>query len=324
MSSSDTLTKTEKYPHEKLSLDGSNYSQWATGFKMWAGGLGLWPYISGDETEPSPPAQVSDPDQNIIRQEAHNTEVKKFKQRHLLALGTLSTAIDAEDFVYLPNVDDPHTGWTLLANKYLPQKAICFNQYLERLFTIPKVHDSASLSHTLQLLITLKANLTALAINTPIPARTSQSSATAAGASTSSPSPSTSNNEYSVSDAIFVHVLLRALPDYYDPFRQTLVNSTASLDFNDIINRLKTQEMHRTGGTEHTAMLSNHRGANAPPSKADRIAPKGFDEAKGDSWVTGWRPKCGHCLKLGHIWMQCHARLSKDDKAPTSSLTCFH
>jgi hypothetical protein len=88
---SDTLPKTEKYPHEKLNLDGLNYSQWATGFKMWAGGLGIWSYISGEEQEPSPPAPLSDSDQNIIRNEKHAEKVKIFKQRRLLALSALST-----------------------------------------------------------------------------------------------------------------------------------------------------------------------------------------------------------------------------------------
>jgi hypothetical protein len=73
----------EKYPHEKLTLDGSNYSQWATGFKMWAGGIGLWPYISGDELEPSPPALLTDADQNIICKEKHDERVKLYKQRQL-------------------------------------------------------------------------------------------------------------------------------------------------------------------------------------------------------------------------------------------------
>lgn len=319
MLSSDTLPKPEKYPHEKLRLDGSNYFQWATEFKAWAGDLGLWPYINGDEQEPSPPTQLSesDPDRNIIRKEAHDVEAKKFKQRRLVALSALSTAIDIQDFVYLRDTDDPHTGWTSLANKHLPQKAIRFNQYLGRLFSIPKAHDSASISHTFQLLVALKAELTALATSA---SQSTTASASSAGASTS---PSTGSNEYSIPDVIFVHVLLHALPDYYDTFRRTLVNSTASLDFNDVINCLKTQELHRTGGMEHMAMPSGHRGTNinAPTSIAGRVAPKGFDEAKGDSWVTGWRPKCGHCLNVGHIWMQCRARLSQNDKAPKSAST---
>jgi hypothetical protein len=101
MTSSDSLPKTEKYLHKKLTLDGSNYSQWATGFKMWAGGLSLWLYISGDETEPSPPAQLSDPDQNILRQEKYVEHLHLYKQHRLLALSALSTAIDAQDFIYL-------------------------------------------------------------------------------------------------------------------------------------------------------------------------------------------------------------------------------
>ncbi|KAG2028911.1 hypothetical protein BDR03DRAFT_1057227 [Suillus americanus] len=164
MSSSDSLPKTEKYPHEKLTLDGSNYSQWATGFKMWAGGIGLWPYISGDELEPSPLAPLTDADQNIIRKEKHDERVKLYKQRRLLALSALSTAIDAQDFVYLCDIDDPHVAWIALEKKYLPQKAIRFNQYLDRLFTLPKAHDSASIADTLQTLIVLKADLTALSV----------------------------------------------------------------------------------------------------------------------------------------------------------------
>lgn len=303
MSSSDSLPKTEKYPHEKLALDGSNYSQWATGFKMWAGGLGLWPYINGDEKEPSPPAQLNDADQNILRKEKHDERVKLFKQRRLLALSALSTAIDAQDFVYLRDAEDPHIGWDALAGKYLPQKAIRFNQYLDRLFTIPKAHDSTSIAEMLQKLIVLRSDLGALSISLP--------TATA----TTTPGP----DEYKVPDAIFVHILLRALPDYYDPFRQTLINSSTSLDFNDIVNRLKTQELHRTangGNTEHVAMFSGHRSAANGPSKTDRVPPKGFDELKGDGWVLGWRPKCGHCAKAGHIWLQCRARLSKEEKNP--------
>jgi hypothetical protein len=95
MSFSDSLPKTEKYPHEKLALDGSNYSQWATGFKMWAGGIGLWSYISGDELEPSPPAPLTDADENILHKEKHDKWVKLYKQRRLLALSALSMAIDA-------------------------------------------------------------------------------------------------------------------------------------------------------------------------------------------------------------------------------------
>ncbi|KAG2086456.1 uncharacterized protein F5147DRAFT_781626 [Suillus discolor] len=165
--SSDTLPKTEKYPHEKLTLDGSNYSQWATGFKMWAGGLGLWPYISGDEKEPSPPAQLTDPDQNILRKEKHDECVRLYKQRRLLALSALSTAIDAQDFVYLCDTEDPNIGWEALAGKYLPQKAIHFNQYLDRLSTIPKAHDSTSIAEVLQSLVVLKSDLTALSISPP-------------------------------------------------------------------------------------------------------------------------------------------------------------
>jgi hypothetical protein len=80
MSSSDSLPKTEKYPHEKLTFNGSNYSQWATGFKMWAGGIGLWSYVNGDEKEPSPPALLTDVDQNIICKEKHDEKVKLYKQ----------------------------------------------------------------------------------------------------------------------------------------------------------------------------------------------------------------------------------------------------
>jgi transposase InsO family protein len=322
MSSSDTLPKTEKYPHEKLSLDGSNYSQWATGFKMWAGGLGLWSYISGEEQEPSPPAPLSDADQNIIRQEKHQERVKIFKQRRLLALSALSTAIDAQDFVYLRDVADPHDGWTSLANKYLPQKTIRFNQYLDRLFTIPKAHDSPSISQTLQMLVLLKADLAALASSSRMTTTPPVAATTTSSSLSQSPAASQPPDEYKVPDAIFVHVL-RMLPDYYDPFRQALVNSTTSLDFNDVVNRLKTQELHRagTGGTtEHTAMLSGHRGGDMLPQKGERVAPRGFDESKGDGWMMGWRPKCGHCSKPGHVWVQCRARLSKDEKGPKSAL----
>ncbi|KAG1870311.1 hypothetical protein F4604DRAFT_1526707, partial [Suillus subluteus] len=124
-------------------LDGSNYSQWATGFKMWSGGIGLWPYVNGDEKEPSPPATLMDADQNIIRTEKHGERVQVYKQRRLLALSAMSTAIDVQDFVHLRDIDDPHVAWTALEKKYLPQKAIRFNQYLDRLFTIPKAHDSS-------------------------------------------------------------------------------------------------------------------------------------------------------------------------------------
>jgi hypothetical protein len=238
MSSSDSLPKTEKYPHEKLTLDGSNYSQWATGFKMWAGGIGLWPYVSGDELEPSPPAPLMDPDQNIIQREKHDERVKLYKQRRLLALSALSTAIDAQDFVYLRDIDDPHIAWVALEKKYLPQKAIRFNQYLDRLFTLPKAHDSVSITETMQTLIVLKSDLAALSLApTPAPSTTS---------ATTSTTPA-KQDEYKIPDAIFVHILLRALPDYYDPLRQTLVNSDTSLDFNDIVNCLKTQELHRAG-----------------------------------------------------------------------------
>ncbi|KAG2040825.1 hypothetical protein BDR03DRAFT_979692 [Suillus americanus] len=224
MSSSDSLQKTEKYPHKKLTLDGSNYSQWATGFKMWAGGIGLWSYISGDEKEPSPLAQLTDPDQNIIRKEKHDERVKLYKQRRLLALSALSTAIDAQDFVYLRDIDDPHIAWTALEKKYLPQKAIQFNQYLDHLFTLPKAHNSSSIAETLQTLIILKSDLAALSVaSTPVPPATSTTSTT------------TPKDEYKIPDAIFVHTLLRALPDYYNPLHQTLVNSDTSLDFNDIV-----------------------------------------------------------------------------------------
>jgi hypothetical protein len=100
------------------------------------------------------------------------------------------------------------------------------------------------------------------------------------------------------------------------------VNSTTPLDFNDVVNRLKTQELHcaGTGGTvEHIAMLSGHRGGSVPPPKGECIAPKGFDELKGDGWMMGWHPKCGHCSKVGHIWALCRGRLPKEDKAPKSA-----
>jgi hypothetical protein len=108
MSSSNSLLKTEKYLHEKLTLDGSNYSQWATGFKMWASGIGLWPYVCGDELELSPPAPLTDPDQDIIQREKHDECVKVYKQHRLLALSALSTAIDAQNFVYLRDINNPH------------------------------------------------------------------------------------------------------------------------------------------------------------------------------------------------------------------------
>jgi hypothetical protein len=315
MSSSDSLPKTEKYPHEKLTLDGSNYSQWATGFKMWAGSIGLWPYVNGDEKEPSPPATLTDMDQNIIRTEKHDERVRVYKQRQLLALSALSMAIDVQDFIYLCDIDDPHVACIALEKKYLPQKAIHFNQYLDRLFTIPKAHDSASIAETMQTLTMLKSDLAALSVT----------SAATPGASTITPSvtTTTTKDEYKIPDAIFVHVLLRTLPDYYDPLRQTLVNSDTSLDFSNIVNRLKTQELHRagaTGASDHIAMLSGHRGGNASNPKAgDCIPPKGFDEGKGDGWVVGWHPKCGHCHKAGYVWVQCRARLSKDKKAPKSA-----
>ncbi|KAG1846631.1 hypothetical protein F4604DRAFT_1936295 [Suillus subluteus] len=310
MTSSDSLPKTEKYLHEKLTLDVSNYSQWATGFKMWAGGIGLWPYISGDEIAPSPPAPLTDPDQNILHQEKHDEWVKLYKQHRLLALSPLSTAIDAQDFVYLRDIDDPHVAWIALEKKYLPQKAIRFNQYLDRVFTLPKAHDSVSIAETLQILIVLKADLAALSVasaSMPVPAATS----------TTSTSTTAKKEEYKIPDAIFVHVLLRALPDYYDPLCQTLVNSDASLDFNNIVNRLKTQELHRAGtngAPEHMAMLLGHRGNTTLPKTSDRVPPKGFDESKGDGWIVGWRPKCSHCQKAGHVWVQCRARLAKDEK----------
>jgi transposase InsO family protein len=287
---------------------------------MWAGGLGLWSYVSGEEKEPPSPVQLSDADQNIIRKEKHEERVKLYKQRRLLALSALSTAIDAQDFVYLRDTEDPHDGWDALAGKYLPQKEIRFNQYLDRLFTIPKAHDSNSIAEILQNLIILRSDLTALSVSAPAPAATpaTTSPGSTAAATTTTPS------GYKVPDAIFVHILLRALPDYYDPFRQTLVNSATSLDFNDIVNRLKTQELHRGsngGSVDHTAMFSGHRGninGSASP-KGDRTPPKGFDESKGDGWIMGWRPKCGHCLKAGHVWLQCRARLSKDERNTKSA-----
>jgi hypothetical protein len=253
-----------------------------------------------------------DPDQNIIQREKHNERVKLYKQHRLLALSALSTAIDAQDFVYLRDIDDPHIAWVALEKKYLPQKAIRFNQYLDRLFTLPKAHDSVSITETMQTLIVLKSDLAALSLApTPAPSTTS---------ATTSTTPA-KQDEYKIPDAIFVHILLRALPDYYDPLRQTLVNSDTSLDFNDIVNRLKTQELHRAGTSapEHIAMLSGHRGNHAPPKASDRVPPKGFDESKGDGWIVGWRPKCGHCQKPGHVWVQCRARLSKDEKTPKPS-----
>ncbi|KAG2357523.1 hypothetical protein BDR07DRAFT_1490613 [Suillus spraguei] len=274
MSSSNSLPKTEKYLHEKLTLDGSNYSQWATSFKMWAGGIGLWSYISGDEIQPSPPALLSDPYQNIICKEKHDEHVKIYKQRQLLALSALSTAMDAQDLVYLCDIDDTHVAWIVLEKKYLPQKAIQFDQYLDRLFTLPKAHDSMTIAETLQTLIVLKADLAALSVaSMPIPATTSTTSTTAM------------KEEYKIPDAIFVHILLQALPDYYDPLCQTLVNSDAPLDFNNIVNQLKTQELHRAGTNnmpEHIAMLSGHRGNGTPPKASDHVPPKGFDESKGD------------------------------------------
>ncbi|KAG2029859.1 hypothetical protein BDR03DRAFT_1017804 [Suillus americanus] len=228
---------------------------------MWAGRLGLWPYISGDEKEPSPPTLLTDPDQNILRKEKHYERVRLYKQCRLLALSALSTAIDAQDFVYLCDTEDLNVGWDALAGKYLPQKAIQFNQYLDRLFTIPKAHNSSLIAGMLQNLVVLSA----------------------AATTTTPPTP----NEYKVPDAIFVHILLRALPDYYDPFHQTLINSNTALNFNDIVNHLKTQELHCTtngGNTKHAAMFSGHQCTVNSPSKADRIPPKGFDESKGDGW----------------------------------------
>ncbi|KAG2032933.1 hypothetical protein BDR03DRAFT_1014785 [Suillus americanus] len=231
MSSSNSLQKTEKYPHKKLTLDGSNYSQWATGFKMWAGGIGLWSYVNGDKKELSPPAILTDADQNIICKEKHD------KQSDLAALSIAS-------------------------------------------MTVPS---------------------------------TTSMTATA-----------TMKGEYKILDAIFVHVLLRALPNYYDPLHQMLVNSDTSLDFSDIVNHLKTQELHHNGtnGTsDHVAMFSGHQGGNASPPKAGDYVPlKGFDKSKGDGWVVGWRLKCGQCLKAGHIWLQCRARLSKDEKNLKSAM----
>ncbi|KAG1847708.1 hypothetical protein F4604DRAFT_1935758 [Suillus subluteus] len=253
-SSSDSLPKTEKYLYKKLTLDGSNYSQWATGLKMWAGGLGLWPFISGDEKLPSPPAQLTDPDQNILRTEKYDKCVKLYKQRRLLALSALSTAIDAQDFIYLRDTEDPNIGWEALARKYLPQKAIWFNQYLDWLFTIPKAHNSNSIAEMLQSPVVLRADLTALSVNPPAATTVTSMTGTPAAPSLA---------EYKVPNTIFVHILLRALPDYYDLFRQTLINSSTALDFNNIVNRLKTQELHRIsngGGTEHDAMFSGHWG----------------------------------------------------------------
>ncbi|KAG2033573.1 hypothetical protein BDR03DRAFT_984958 [Suillus americanus] len=175
-------------------------------------------------------------------------------------------AIDAQDFVYLRDIDDPHIAWTALEKKYLPQKAIRFNQYLDHLFTLPKAHNSSSIAETLQTLIILKSDLAALSVaSTWVPPATSTTPTT------------TPKDEYKILDAIFLHTLLRALPDYYDPLCQTLVNSDTSLDFNDIVNRLKTQELHRAGTNstpEHVAMLSGHRGGNAAPKTSDRVPPK--------------------------------------------------
>ncbi|KAG2036221.1 hypothetical protein BDR03DRAFT_1011945 [Suillus americanus] len=237
-SSSDSVPKTEKYLHEMLALDGSNYSHWATGFKI-------------DEKEPSPPVPLSDPDQNVLRKEKYDEQVKLYKQRCLLALSALSTAIDTQDF-----------------------KAIRFNQYLDWLFTIPKAYDSTSIAEMLQRLLWQQLLLP-------------------------------------------IHILLHALPDYYDPFCQTLINSSTPLNFNDIVNHLKTQELHHTtnsANAKHTTMFSGHQGAVNSPSKTGSVPPKGFNESKGDRWVLGWRPKYGHCAKAGHIWLQCHACLSKEEK----------
>lgn len=165
---------------------------------MWAGGIGLWSYISGDEIEPSPPAQLSDSDQNIIHKEKHDARVKLYKQRRLLALSALLTAIDAQDFVYLHDIDDPHTAWIALEKKYLPQKAIHFNQYLNRLFTLPKAHDSTSIVETLQTLIVLKADLAALSIASTVSIPTA----------TSTTSTMATKEEYKIPDAIFVQILL--------------------------------------------------------------------------------------------------------------------
>jgi hypothetical protein len=78
-------------------------------------------------------------------------------------------AIDMQDFVYLCDIDDPHIAWVALEKKYLPQKAIHFNQYLDHLFTLPKVHDSISITKTMQTLIVLKSDLAVLSL-APTPA----------------------------------------------------------------------------------------------------------------------------------------------------------
>ncbi|KAG1848655.1 hypothetical protein F4604DRAFT_1935219 [Suillus subluteus] len=231
-SSSDSLPKTEKYLYKKLTLDSSNYSQWATGFKMWASGLGLWPFISGDEKLPSPPAQLTDPDQNILRTEKYDECVKLYKQRRLLALSALSTAIDAQDFIYLRDTEDPNIGWEALARKYLPQKAIWFNQYLDWLFTIPKAHNSNSIAEMLQSPVVLRADLTALSVN-----------------------PSDIHDRYPGCSKLG---RIQGPQHYLRPYP-----TPTALDFNNIVNRLKTQELHHIsngGGTEHDAMFSGHWG----------------------------------------------------------------
>jgi hypothetical protein len=188
-------------------------------------------------------------------------------------------AIDAQDFVHLRDIDDPFTAWTALEKKYLPQKAIRFNQYLNHLFTLPKAHDSATIAEMLQTLIILKSDLAALSLaSTLSPSTVSVTTST------------TKKDRYKIPDAIFVHTLLQALPDYYDPLHQTLINSDTSLDFNDIVNRLKTQELHcarTTNTSEHMAMFSGHQSGSAPPKMSERVPPKGFDETKGDGWIVG-------------------------------------
>ncbi|KAG0707160.1 hypothetical protein DFH29DRAFT_995221 [Suillus ampliporus] len=249
MSSSDTLPKTEKYPHEKLTLDGSNYSQWATGFKMWAGGIRLWSYVSGDEIDPSPPALLTDPDQNIICKEKH-------------------------DFVYLCDIDDPHIAWDRPGEKYIPQKAIQFNQYLDCLFTLLKAHDSASIAEMLQTLIVLKSDLAALSV------ASSASSPTPTAISMTPVPPPQRRNTRSQMPSLCIS---------YSELSPTIMTLSA---------KHSLTELHHAGTNsmpEHVAMLSGHRGNSAPPKTSDHVPPKGFDESKGDGWI-------------------CRARLTKDEK----------
>jgi len=95
-------------------LTESNYQRWSVQMKSTLQRDGVWRIVSGEEVEPSPPAD-SDADST---KRAIDIEIRNYWMRYDRATGTIRLGISEELLLEYMSIDDPTVIWETIRTKY--------------------------------------------------------------------------------------------------------------------------------------------------------------------------------------------------------------